>query len=468
MANGQAKTKSTSRLSVFLRAAVPDFILTLAMSVALTFTVSYAFDSAASLRGNAWLEAGICAVLLIVLFAGSWSKRALVPAAVGFAACAAVLVAALGSLGTEPLFTDAGLNDVDGNYALFGFIACGVTLLVYLLSRRGVGVAVLFALGMLACGMVQFLYRDWVTAQPGTAAFAVCLVGVLMMFVYQTYRSSVRNAARVKRTSFAAVAGTAAGICAVCVALAFGVYFALIAPLNLSTVQIKLFQDTYQRPVIEYTGVYSEQAVDNPDITTNHVNDNALDTNQDAAGGSLADESSTESSDNPITGIAQQLQAFSADNWAEQFETIGYETVVTTMLWVLLVVAVAVAVAVFLRLRHRARWIDRVREQAPVDQVDAVYNRLTRSFARVGISRPPALTPLEYALTARYEYAPFDRNTGGLTFVQATLIYQRVVYGAGNVSEDDAAALRRYYQAFPDNARAFVGKLRWLTLFWRV
>lgn len=464
----KANAAAPSRAATFLRAAVPDFILTLVVAVALTFTVSYAFESAASLRGNVLLEAGICALLLAVLFAGSWSKRALIPAAVGFVVCAAVTVAAIGTGGTEPLFTDAGLNDADGNYALFAFIAVAVTLLTYLLSRRSAGVAVLFVLGMLACGAVQFLYRDWVSTQPGTQAFAVCLCGILMMFIYQTYRSALRGAQHAKTTSFAAAAATAAGIVAVCVAVAFGIYFALIAPLNLSTAQVKLFQDTYQRPVIEYTGVYSEQAVDNPDITTNHVNDNALETNQDAAGGTLADESSTENSNNPITGIAQQLQAFSADNWAEQFQTIGYEVIATTVLWVVLVIVLLIAVAVALRLRHRKRWMERIEQQPAAEQVDAVYNRLAKAFSRIGISRPPTLTPLEYALTSRYEYAPFDRNTGGLSFLQATLIYQRVVYGSGNVGEAEAAALRRYYQAFPANARAFVGKLRWMLLFWRV
>lgn len=469
MADERAVTpREPRRLRLFLRAALPDFLLTLMVSVALTYTVSYAFEAAATLRGNVGLEAGLCALVLVPLFAGAWSKRALAPAALGCIVVCAAIVGGLGSLGTEPLFAADGLNDAEGSYAVLGLVLCTVTVLTYLLSRRGLGVFALFAIALLSCGVVQFLYRDWVTAQPGVVAFACVLAGVLMMFVYQTYRSGIRGARHLKRTSFAAVLGGAVVIVGVCMALAFALYYLLVAGAGLSTLQVKLFQDYYQRPVVEYTGVYSEQDVNAPELATNRVSDDAAETNQDAAGGSLADETVEESSSNPITGIAQQLQAFGVDSWVEQFQTIGYEVVAATLAGVLAILALALLLAVLVRRWLRERWLRQMEGMPPGEQVDAVYSRLTRGLAHLGIKRPPTLTPLEHALASRHVLAPFDVRAVGPTFVQMTLAYQRVAYGNGDVGEAEAAALRRYYRAFVAQARSSVGRVRWALLFWRL
>ena len=110
-----------TRRQLFLRSSIFDFVLVLILSTALVFTISYGFESAPSLRSNFLLEAAICAVLLLALFAGSWSKKAVVLAAGLYIVLAAIIVfvfAQLMPFGTS-VFVDGQVNDVADNTVVF-------------------------------------------------------------------------------------------------------------------------------------------------------------------------------------------------------------------------------------------------------------------------------------------------------------------------------------------------------------
>ncbi len=454
-------------MRTFVRLTAPDFALVLVVAATLAFTASFGFESAPHLRATFVVEAALCALVLLPLFAASASKRLLAPGVAAALAISALALAAALALSPEPLFVDGSLNDVAGNYAIFTCCCVVSAAVAFVLSRRSVGVVALLVVALATCGTIQFLFRDWMAAEPGLVAFIVLLAAILTLFIFQTYRSSVRQARRAKHTPFAAVATSAAAIVGACIAAAFLIYYLLVAPLGLGTLHLKPFQEFFQRPVIEFTGVFSEDAVESIDIMTNRVSGDAEDTNSEAAGGSLADEDSTEDANNPLSGIAQKLQDFSESKWAQQFASISYKQVVLAAFSALLLLfLLAALVALALRL-WRKRWATALADQPVTQQVETLFTWLELRLARLKIQRQPTQTPLEFALNARHALAPFNQNTNGVDFVRCTLIYQRVIYGSGNVSEDDLEALRGYQQAFRANARAYVGQPKWFFTFWR-
>lgn len=470
MAATQAKAQPT-RLAMFMQGALFDLLLVLAASTALVFTVSYGFDSAADLRGNIALTAGVCLLVLLPMYAGSWSKKALAPAIV---VCVAVCVGAVCAFaaampaGTE-LFIDGQVNDVADNYVIYAMVLVLVPVIVYLLSRRTAGLFFMLVLAVVACGAIQFLYRDWITAQPGIPAFIVVMVSVCMMFVYQTYRSSVYGAKRAKKPVFGQVFGFSALISAVCVGLACVVFFAGINALGISTPDIKPFKDYYQKPVVEYTGVYTEQQVDNLDIKTSTLSDEWKDTSRQGEGGNNVNTPDDLISSDPLTGLAQSLEGFDASEWAEQFQTVGYNVLEPQHIaLIILVLAAFVALVLYWR-RRRDKRLAKWRELPSNQEAIAIYDFVQQRFKRLGVKKTPTLTPLEHAMASRKELAAFSRGTGGVDLMQFTLLWQRAYYGSRELDPDQLAAMERYYQAFFTNAKAYSGKLKWLLWrFWRI
>ncbi len=470
MANADVQ-KSPKRLSMFLQGAFFDLVLVLVASTALVFTVSYGFDSAANLRGNIALTAVLCLLVLLPMYAGSWSKKALAAGIVGtVVVCVGVVAGFAAAMPAQTaLFVDGQVNDVSDNYVIYAMVLVATPVVVYLLSRRTAGLFFLLVLGVVACGAVQFLYRDWITAQPGIPAFIAVLASMCMMFVYQTYRSSVYGAKRAKKPVFAQVFGFSALICAACVGIACAVFFVGINALGLSTPDIKPFKDYYQRPVVEYTGVYTEQQVDNLDLKTSTLSDEWKDTSQQGQGGNNVNTPDDLISSDPLTGLAQSLEGFDASQWAEQFTTVGYN--VLEPQYVLLVALVLVAFVLFVLYwrRRRARRLEKWRELPSNEEAVAIYDFIQQRFKRLGVKKTAALTPLEHAMASRKELACFARNTGGVDLMQFTLLWQRAYYGGRELSAEQLAAMECYYQAFFGNAKAYSGKLKWaLWRFWRI
>lgn len=457
-------------LRLFLQSAAFDFLLALAASSALVFTISYGFESAPELRANVALELGLCACMLLPMYAGSWSKGSLawaIPLTLLVAAGILVGFCIAMPPGT-PLFADGAVNDAPENYVIFGLVVVAVPVVVFLLSRRAVGLFFLLLGAVMACGAVQFLYRDWASAQPGIPAFLLVMMAVCMMFVFQTYRSSLIHAKSAKRPAFLQVFGFAAGLSALCVGLGCLVFFGAINALGLSTPDVRPFTDYYERPVVEYTGVYTQQQVDNLDMLTSQLSDEWEDTIRQGEGGGEVNKPDQEISSDPLTGLAQALQAFDSSKWEEQFNIIGYQLLTPQgIAAVLLVVALLVVLVLFWRHRRVAR-LRKWRELSPEEEVMEVFDFLSSRFKRLKLRRPPNLTPLEHALATRKELAVFAKGTGGVDLFTVTLIYQRAFYGQAAVSREQLEMVERYYSAFFANARSYVGKVKWLWKFWRM
>ena len=467
----QSKARSKAgRLALFLRASLPDFVLCIIVSVGLVFTVSFGFESAASLRVNVLLEAGISAAVLVALFIGSWSRKALVVSAIATVAVSAGIIMGVSSMmpADVPLFANGTVNDVEENYVVFALVAIIVTVAVFLLSRRTAGLFFLLFGSAVACGAVQFLYREWSSSNAGILAFLVVLAGIVMMFVYQVYRSSILQAMRAKKPAFFQVTGFALIIAVVCVGLAYLLFVLVIAHLGLTTPVIKPFRESYQRPEIEYTGMYNRQQIEDPNLTTRNLGEEVEETNDALSGGDAIAENISDQLQEALIGASQAMQSFNSGEWAEQFQTLGYQITDVGSLIVLLLVALAIAAIIWLQRMRRLWRLKRWRKLAPTEQVEAMYAFFVNRLGRLAIRRPPNLTLLEWSFANRGKLAPFSRNDERVDFLKLTLMYQRVVYAQELAELDQVRSFECFYDAFFKNARAYVGKARWLWKFWRI
>ena len=137
------------------------------------------------------------------------------------------------------------------------------------------------------------------------------------------------------------------------------------------------------------------------------------------------------------------------------------------LLWALPILVIALIV--FLRYRRRAVRLKKIEQHDLPERVALLYNFFMRSFKRMKIEKPASATPIEFALSSSGELAGFMRNPSNADLLGITLIYQRAVYGARNVSEEDYAYVRDYYQSFFKNAHARMGHPRWIFHgFWRI
>ncbi|MGN0077596.1 MAG: DUF4129 domain-containing protein [Coriobacteriales bacterium] len=470
-ATAGAPAGSPGRRAAFLRASFFDFILVLVLASALSYTVGYGFYGAEQLRGMFYLEPLLAAPLLACLYAGTWSKRALLPAAAASVLVSAALMglaAALMPPGTA--FMDGlALNDVPENYMVGMLVLIVCTLLSFLLSRRVPLIVALAALSALACGMIQYLYRDWVSTQHGLAAALVVFACVGALFVYQRYRAAALGTQRMGRTHFGSVFALGIGVSGICMLGAVALFFGVVNPLGLATPSIKPFSEYYQRPLVEYSGPMSNQQVENPDELSSNAGDQASSTSQSAAGGAVPQELPVGTSSSAPSSSSQLLSSFDENNPQEQYESIGYDLLVRSLPVVGIAAVLLLAVAVLLRIWWREHRLRRMQGRSRAYQAAALYEFICSRLPKLGVEYAPTLTPLAFAFANTGQLAPYARNKRAVDFVQVTLVYQRAAYGGQEPSAAELEDLQAFYRAFFTNARRQLGWRRWLFFkFWTV
>lgn len=464
----EGKHATSSRLALFLRASLFDALLVWVAAVALVFTVSFAFESAPHLRGDLLVIGPLVGAAVVILFAGSWSKRAAVAAGFGMMFYGGAVVFAAAALSPDAGASGGGLDDVAGNYIVFAFVAVIVPVLAFLLSRRPTGALLLFLAGTLACGWVQFLYRDW-AAEPSIPAFLAFAVAACALVLYQRYRRAVLSVQSLARPAFGTAFLYALGAGMLVGAAAFALYSVLIAPLGLSTWDIKPFDDYYKRPIVYYSGVYETQDADDPNLVSGHLGEDEKATAGNAEGGSEEDSPDESSLENPIASLIAQTTAFDAESWAEEFADRGYSSLVVPVAATAAgTLVIAVVLAVVLRILRRERRLRALAGKDPSYGCWALYQFLSQRLARLGIVRDPSQTLMEFAVGNRCATAPFERDTGGVTWADCTLIYQRACLAAEGSSPDDLQDMERFYRVFYRNARRQLGWVRWIYWFWRL
>lgn len=468
--NAEHRRKPSSRAGLFLRSVIPDLVLCLVVATGLGYAVLSGFDATLSMRSDIGLQLALVGGMLVILFAGSWSKGARAASIAGAVALfvAALVVATSSTPEGVSLMEGGSLNDVEGNYAVFATVELVVAILTYVLSRRPASALFLVVASVFVCAVVQYLFRDWLSDEGGLVIFLAVTVASFALAVYQRYRRSAASSDRLVAPSFATAATTGLVIAALCIGGAGLVYVGIIAPLNLGTPIFKPFEYRIIHPIVEYTGAYDQLMVEDPDKFSSLLSEKADETTQNAEGGASPQENSEEPTSNPLATFVQSLTVFSEDSWTESFSTVTIDQLKLGALIAALVIAALCALAVAARIRWRKLRLRRIEREAPARQVVLLYDFILSRYARLGLRKPEQSTPLEYAYDFRRKMVPFTRNTGKVDLVRITLIYQRAAYGSGDLKPGDLDTVKRYYRAFFNNAHRYVGTVKWLWKFWRI
>lgn len=453
-------------LAMFVKSAIPDFLLVLIVAVSLSSAASYGFESAPELCSNYPIIAALSTLMLLPMMAGSYSRRALLPG-IALTLVAAGVVIALGAQRTPaevPLFADGWVNDVAGNYVIFALVVVIANVLVFLLSRRKAGLVALLLLTILCCSFMQFLFREWAAQANGLFVSIAALFGVGALFVFQGYRAGIMGSQRAKKTCFLGAAAFSAVIAFACVGIGCALYVGVVQPLGLSTLALKPFQETFAQPTIEYMGVNGYTLIDS-DKDTNNTDEQQLNTNQnkeqkDNKNGNIGE---------AYASINKVLDNLDPDNWNAAFDPVMFKKVVFTALWVLLVFALLLFVLIMLRRRYRKRRLEKIATLSTAEQVDWLYRWFLACFKKLKVPRAESATPLEFALGSRRVLQSFDDAEHDIDFVRVTDIYQRACFGAEPLSNEEYQEIIAYYWAFFGNAYSYSGKLRWAFFrFWRI
>lgn len=466
---GSAAT--SGQFARFMRSVVPDFFLVWVLSIALDLTVSYAFNSGASLYGNLLLVGGAEFAVLVALFAGSWSKRALVPSGAAVGVMAIVAIVAGIATSTESIASGYSAIDVAGNNLIFCLLLVAVPTVVYFLSRRTWGLVALVFADILACGFVQYLYRDWVSVAMGDIVTIVVLVATATLFIFQTYRQSLLGAQRASSPNFFGACALSLVLSAVCVFVGCAVFYGIVAPMGLQTPEWKPFFEYRMQPDEYYNNPYDQQHVESDDFTTNDTNDNEEDSKKNAEDGGKgeSEESSSGAFSDFINGMTELVSGYDPDDPNSDTLAVAYNIVQWALIIIAALALLALALAIFLRIRWRETRLKKLEKEPYPYRVYALYNFFLKRFGRMRAKKPAYLTPSEYAAASQRTLASFTEGAGGVSFTDVTHIYERVCLGGMPVTAEEYDQLKQYYRAFFKSARKRVGWPRWLFFkFWRI
>ncbi len=445
------------RFADYLKDVVWEYLLLAASACALSYTLLDFFYIAS------WLQHGpvpaIAAfALTAALIALAYNKRA---AKLGGACYAAALVAVLVTGGA--LSEGNPFDDAETSYFFFAAVIAIAPTLAFLLTRKR-GLAVLyFLLGVAACSLVQFLYGF-----DELAWALVFLVAGLALVIYKNYQLCVRNAASVRKISFAAGFGVALASVGVACLVGAGVWFGIIAPLDPGAVQVKLITEYRALETKQVVGTSDVYQVPNFDITSSKTNDEERTTDNiklDDKGRAVP----AQFNDDAANQDEEKSGSFTGIDITSPQELFDFENntprAVTALLILLLIPAVIIAYFVGRRV-HRARRLARIRRLEPSQQIQQLYPFLVDRMARVGIAMPAGSTPLDYARNNASSMEPFAAQAG-VTFTQLTEFFVAVAYGKDQASQAQADSFAAFYRGFWKAARKYLGSFKYLTRSFR-
>lgn len=455
-------------MGTYLRSNVGEYLLLL-LSVWSVSTVGFnAFHLDSLLESVGYgarslIALVVCAVLLVVLYAASFRRKRLVVGAVGYAALLAVLVAVALALssGGNPY------DDVEGNYLYLVLVMAFAATGGFLLTRTLAGSAVWFVTCAFVCSVVQAFYETGEVAMS-----VVATMSGLALIVHRNFRLGLVRSDVARRPSRAGIlAASVMPVCAVG-ALALGVWFGVIAPLDPGVQKITLITDYRQLPTQEMKGTADEHPVFNFDMKSDDLVDGFAYTTDDLKedpnsptvidARSVLEQQQQQQAQDESSGSGRQntldedspQEEYNAVSWSEVFPYIIVAIVVT-------MIVVAAIVAYFLVRRYlRMRRLRGMLSRPPREQVESLYLFLLGRLGRLGFRVPAGATLSEFSASSARSMDMLTEETR-VPFDELTRTYQACVYGRREPTDDEVVPFVAYYLSFWKAVRTHLGNLKY-------
>lgn len=431
-----------------------EYALLFAVCCSACLLVASGFVSGDAFMQNPLLIACVCACELVVLFALASSRRW----ALAGIAIVPVLVA-VSLLVASNFWGGSVFDDAAGNPCPVMLASQVTTLLVFLLTRSRKGIAALALLSVMVIGYVQFVFHEGRAAE--VLVYALALVAVA---AYKQFEVSRRVGRMSKKGSLAATAFCAVAAL-VAVGLGVGVYASVVAPLNPPTMEIKLIREYVALPTVQMKGVADQTELKDKDKTSDNQNEeNELSSQEEAKDAQEGDQGSGEQ-DAPQNGQEQEQYDSSAKDAA--YSAVSDELPLLKGPWWLLLVLLGVVGIFALKLLQRHKRAARIYALPGRQQVIELYRLWEKRLQRMGLPKRGALTPDEYEQMLMLHWEELS-DAGGAGFDVLTAAFVEASYGNKTPSNEKLAELQAIDVAFYANARAYLGRfkyvLRWFIL----
>ena len=422
------------------------------VAAALCYTVQGGFNISDEVHGAVWLDVLVCLALQAILLSGVFSSKLKVAAPVSYVVVA--VVACVVAIAVAPAGNPIADEPQNPFAATVLFFA--VNLVVFLLARHRITALVLFGLGAFACGCTEFLY-----SMHMLVATAVFLVASGALVAFRAYADTARAVApgSAPLLGKASLVGTLIPLvaCLASAAVAIGV----IMPLDPPHATIKLFNEyvAYEDDRVKTSVVMDENA---EKVLTSSNIDESLEprtTTDVRLDGDAPREKKPETP--PKSDVNDYLSGDLSDvdisGMLDNVQTIALDPPIPWPLIILLVIAAIVALLTLPRLIvHRMR-LRRISAKPPRDQITRLYSFFLSRFKKLGIEKPEALTPVEFANLFRSRLAPYVGAQEAGTFDHLTALLVEQEYAGGEPDAEDLEYMHALYRDFYKRCRKELG-----------
>ncbi len=445
--------------------ALASFLLTAIIACCLSYSVQGSFNMSDELHGNLALTLLLCALLQAILF---WGARSAARKPVGYGIFVVVCVIICGA---AVIASPAGnpIADIPQNAFTGMAVVCAVNLAAHALSRSHATSIALFGAGAFTCGLVQFLYTT-----NALVAALVFIIASLMLIALHSNKGLFDADGAASNADGTDNTGSAAGNALRRKGIGLGVFMPLVAcllscvvvlgvimPLNPPHASVKIFTIylAYEETNVK-TGV-------------------ELDNNADAsASSSSIDESLSQrtTTDKKIDANAKQVIKNAADNSGEAKDYLsqdysdldisgGIEGLKSLALnpsipWPLIIALVLALLVLLLTLPRyllHCKRLARIQERDAAAQVRILYAFFLSRFKKLGLGKPPELSPVEYANLYRQRIYPYAGAQEACSFDHLTALFVWTGFGGTQPTEEDLQCMYALYWDFYRKCRKELG-----------
>lgn len=455
-----SEKKSVGALAGYVYAVAFELVVSVVACVCLCMVSMQGFVVAPDLQFNVALLAVLSAALQVILYAAAYRKRNYLVGIVAYVAASAVLVGV-------GIATSSGADvmaDVEENHLAFCAVVAVVNALVFLLTRSRRGFLAFLAAGLFSCAFVQYAFHANLVVP--SVVFAISAAVLVMC---RTYAASVRTVDELGRAQASHLrAGMVSSVvaCVACV-LACAVFALVIEPLDPGHLTVRLFTEYRAFETVEINNPMEIIKVEDPEQKSTNLTSEII----------YGSQTTTVTGDDPSVARAQDLideaqeQLGVTDEYKLESDDQGsfiYALATPKIGWLLYaaVPVALVAAAVLVRCALRRRRRNRIASHGPAEQVGLIYNAMLTRFARLGLGKAPAATPLEFARASAARMEAFAQGQGA-TWAEVSALYEDVHYGGRQPSGRELEGAWRFYDGFAARARNLVGRPKYvLKYFW--
>lgn len=445
--------------SAYLRQSLWDYILCICAASSLCSSCLIAFQATSPLQGNVPLVIAVNAAILALLFIIAYRPLS---AGIGAAALVVVfcvaIVAAWRISGVEILFGDGQGNGV---FAVIIFTLSSV--LTFVLSRKKTLTIVLLVGGAILSAAMEYLY--W---QGHVLSIAIFIISAGALIAYRNYQDGLRGS-QTEAVSFSTTAIATVLVTALGTGLSFGLFAVVISPLSPPNVVVKLITEHKRVQEEHLRGVGDTLNVENKNLFSLNTSTEQ----QDATGneGQLQQKNNMDDvkQANSDQTSANAGSAFALDKPSDENATAVSMHVpewAPFAIGALIIALIAAAILIRKALRHR--WLASLKTKRPSEQAEEYFLYFLRSLGRMDVPMPHHQTIREYAKSIEPQAQDFEQTDGSPAFTALATTYGEVVYGAKEPEESELRAFDDYYAAFHKRSVRFVGRAKYLIVFFRI